>query len=60
VVEEIKELYIVIWRLKAGIVEPEETYIARHLFRKHASATKSNNGITVDKCCFLWVRPEAI
>jgi hypothetical protein len=60
VVEEIEELYIVTRRLKAGILETEETSIARQLFRKHVSATTPNNGIIVDRWNYIWVRPEAI
>jgi hypothetical protein len=48
------------WRLKAGIVEPEETSIARQLFGKHVPTATSNNGTIVERWCFLWVRPDAV
>jgi hypothetical protein len=51
---------IVTWRLKAGIVESEETSIARKLLGKHFSAKTPNDGTIGDRRCFLWVRPEAI
>jgi hypothetical protein len=35
----------------------EETSIARQLLSKHVSATTPNNG-TIERRCFLWVRPR--
>jgi hypothetical protein len=55
--------YIVTWRLMAGIVEPDDTFIARQRHDNHVpSATNTQatlegllgNGI------FCWVRPEAM
>jgi hypothetical protein len=40
--------YITAWRLKAGIVEPEETSIARQGLSKHVPAAK-NKQITIEK-----------
>jgi hypothetical protein len=60
VVEEIVEMYIVTWRLRAGIVEPEETSITRQMLGKHLSATTPTDGIIFLIRCFLWVGPEAI
>jgi hypothetical protein len=46
-------------RLKAGIVEPEEPYIARQVLGKHVSATTYNNGTVVERRCFLCGPPRS-
>jgi hypothetical protein len=45
--------------LKAGTVEPEETFTAKQRLRKHVSATKSNSEIIVGNGVSCWVRTEA-
>jgi hypothetical protein len=46
--------------MKDGIVEPEETSIARQLLGKHISAATPINGTIIERRCFLWFRPRAI
>jgi hypothetical protein len=46
------------WRLKAGILEPKETHIARQLLGKYVSATTPNNGNIFERLCFLWDPPR--
>jgi hypothetical protein len=55
------QVYDVTWRLKAGIVEPQETFCVRQRFGKHVPAA-TNTQVTTDellgKADFCWVRSE--
>jgi hypothetical protein len=52
---------IVTWRLRAGIVEAEETFITRQRLWKYVPAA-TNTQATIQgllgKCVLCWVRPE--
>jgi hypothetical protein len=54
--------YAVTLRLKAGIVAPKETFVARQRLGKHIAAAK-NTQATIEGLLgndvFCWVRPEA-
>jgi hypothetical protein len=53
----------VTWHLKAGIVEPEEMFIAKKRLGKHVSAAMNMHAAIeglLAKGIFCWVRPEAI
>jgi hypothetical protein len=64
---DMHNIYIVTWRLKAGIAEPKWTFIARQRLGKQAP-TATNKQATIEAllCCiygngvFCWIRPEVI